>query len=830
MGKPDKKEKLTTLKHYMRSSQNARSKHLVTEQVVQGSPTFEFLDRMRTRRRKQECVMNVDLRGKVPYECKAVSYRNREFWMDDISHETFKKGIKENNGLFTVGMFEDMFSAAHTYKGMQARKESAADHTSEQVKSSELSAEQQQANEELQTFSTDAPAPEIIPLGYYERRQEARIQHVIETLVKGDQEGMPLKTRDISSHGIQVCAMHPLSFVAGEQVLVDFPTLTDEYGGELLQVSYRVLRIEQHHEEYRMCLSCDEGQQPARKALNKFVDSILSSAGRRKLDTQDRRITAASMLTELHYILSSCAIPIFISADKASGGPVKICTIGSNESNQGKLDLFRLADKKYAFSQMSHPQRVKKLHERALEDGQHDSLMAVYRENSEAAPAILFDFELADMATWKQFVNDYGSRHQFHVFKLLLRPVSMPESLKILHRIERLTEKSIEHAEDVIEMARDIVSMGVLVDISQEVIDWASDGAPVSDQLANDYVAVIKSLESRVGPDPAIIRFGYVEHRHEDRYIVALETEIGLGKKSIPGSTRDISIQGMSINLKQSLPGGVNRGDVIRVGLPALSKRSKSPDLMNIPYEVCSLDMGKNNLMNLKRMDNAGRAYTDFFKDLIKRNKQRIKVDMEDLVTAGVSRLFASLAAENSATIPLLIYKDIEAMNTFIRVALPAERSTFVQFFETSPKEYNFSSLNVSRRLAELSTQLRKGEDAEMIIYMFKKPDNASQQFEIFSVTNSEFQSDESRKIFFEQALLHDHCAIKVRVDKAQTPERIEINAMIERLYECSPHQSNKLMNEFNQLYAVGDVVDVTQQVMSHDCVSRLVEGGGQSS
>jgi len=824
MGKPDKKPKLTTLKHYMRTDQNARSKGLVTETVVSGSTTFEFLDRMQSRRRKQECMMTVDMRGKVPYECKSVTYRSRQFWMDDISHETFKSGLQDNNGLFTVGVFEDMLNAAHTYRNMQTRKLADDEHSREKVKTPEQSAAQKKADEKLQVFTTNAPKPEITPLGYYERRQEARIQHVIETLVMGDQKSLPLKTRDISSQGIQVCAMHPLPFIEGEQVLVDFPTLTEEYGDKLEQVSYRVLRIAQHREEYRMCLTCDDGQLPARKALDKFVDSVLSSAGRRKLDTQDRRITAASMLTELHYMLSSGAVPLFICSDPASTGDVKICTIGGNESNQEKLDLFRLANKNYAFSHMSHPQRVKKLHEHALEDGQHDPLMAVYRENNEAAPTILFDFDLADTATWKQFVNDYSSRNQFHVFKVLLRPVSMPETQKISHRIERLNEKSVDDAKDVVEMARGIVSMGVLVDVSQEVLNWADDGTAVSDQLANDYVAVINSLESSTGTDPAVIQFGYVEHRHEDRYIVSLDTEIGFGKKTISGTTRDISIQGMSVNLKQPLPGGVNRGDIIRVGLPALSKRSKSPDLMNIPYEICSIYKDQNNLMNLKRQDNAGRAYTEFFKDLIQRNRERIKVDMEDMINAGVSRLFASLAAENSATIPLLMYKDLEVMNTFIRVALPAERSTFLQFFETSPDKYDFSPLNVSSRLAELSTQMRKGENAEMVVFMFKRPIADVHQFEILSVTNSEFQSDESRKLFFEEALQHDHCAVKIRVDKARTPERIEINAMIERLYECSPHQANKLIHEFSQLYAVGDVVDVTQQVMGHDCLARAIK------
>ena len=132
--------------------------------------------------------------------------------------------------------------------------------------------------------------------------------------------------------------------------------------------------------------------------------------------------------------------------------------------------------------------------------------------------------------------------------------------------------------------------------------------------------------------------------------------------------------------------------------------------------------------------------------------------------------------------------------------------------------------------MAELSTRLRKGEDAEMVVYMFKRPGIATHQFEILSATDSEFQSDKGRKIFFNEALQHDHCAVKIRVDKACTPERIEINAVIERLYECSPHQANKLIHEFNQLYAVGDVVDVTQQVMGHDCLARVMGNIGQTA
>ncbi len=823
MEKPTNKQTVTTLKHYKRENQNSREKGLVTEHVVKGSPTFEFLDRMSIRRRKQECVMNLDLRGKVPYDCKPVNYRDRQFWLDDISSETFTQGLKDNNGVFTVGMFEDMLNAPHTFRGMQTRKEAEQAQRKAQAQSAESTVDQTEASDDLQSFRTDSEAPEIIPLGYFERRHQARVQHVIETLVTGDQQTIPLKTRDLSSQGIQVCARHPLPFVSGEQVLVDFPSLNPEYGEVLMQVSYRVLRIEQHHEEYRMSLICGEGQQAAQTALDNFVDSVISGAGRRKLDTQDRRITATSMMTELHYILSSSTVPIFICSDPEAGNAIKLCAVGSNENNREKLKLFSLVNHEHVFAHLSDPERIRRLHEQAQESGQTDPLMAVYRENHDLPPQILFDFELADIRAWKQFVNDYSASHkQFNVFKVVLRPVSMPESMKILHRLERLSEKSTEHAEDVIRLARNIVSMGVLVDVSREVLQWSNDGTPADNQVANEYIKIIKSIEEKTGPEPRIIRFGYIEHRHEDRYIVALEAELGIKDSTYTGSTHDISINGMSIKLQQAIPAGLNRGDIVRIGLPALAKRTRTPDLMKIPYEVCGMEKGSGNLISLKRLDTAGRAYADFFKDLIKRNRQRIQIDMEDTVNAGVSRLFASLAVENSATIPLLVYKDLEEMITYTRIALPDHRSTFVQFFETAPKHYDFSPLNVSRRLAELSTHLRKGEDAVMTVYMFKKPDRNQHQFEILSATDSEFESDSDRKQFFDEAMQHDHCAVKIRVDKALTPERIEVNATIERLYECSPHQTNKLLQEFNQLYAVGDVIDVTQQVMGYELLGAI--------
>jgi hypothetical protein len=89
-----KKGHVMELKHYMRPSAVAKDKELITEQVRIGSATFKFLERMESRRKNQECMLTLDMRGKVPYECKSYVHRNRVFWMDDVSCGMFLNGLK----------------------------------------------------------------------------------------------------------------------------------------------------------------------------------------------------------------------------------------------------------------------------------------------------------------------------------------------------------------------------------------------------------------------------------------------------------------------------------------------------------------------------------------------------------------------------------------------------------------------------------------------------------------------------------------------------------------------------------------------------------------
>ena len=813
-----KSESITEIKHYIRPDARARSKELVTERVQQGSMTFDFLQRMERRRVQQECQLSVDMRGKVPYECKRYNYRNRAFWMDDLTYELFANGLREHDGVFTVATFEQIMSAEHTYRAMDQSSRAQAAEAATFGSSNPAAFDAvvtDRARDTDDGVGGSAQRPDVIRLGYYRDRCEVRLQHCMNVLLHLDGQSFPVQTLDLSPNGLRLAAKQGLRLRVDQEVAVTFTQLNQDHGFELNEVRYRVLGVESAEREFRIRMSrLQDGDPMPSAALRRFIDEQLRGAQRkRKQDFEDERLTAYSLLAEQFYTMSTPVIPFFLAEDEHS---VRLDVVCCNDNALRSLEVFRGEHDDYDFTGLAAAERISALYRHTREDGQRDPLIAVYREKDDLRPRVVADFEFENQEQWFALLSAKCNRDAFRVYKALLRPVHRPDCRKIYDNILRLSDKSIEQAEEVVCQADRHVASGVLVDMTAQFRDWGFGQRFFGAGIAQAALPMAERLAQASGAQPELLRFGYIEQRHEDRYRVSLAVDVTIANQHNKGETCDISLRGLRIQLKQ-LPGGLGRGDLVQVSFPGLQKRAGGKvRLRDIPFEVTRIKMADGvAYVALKRViDARGADVTAFFKDLIARNQGKLQPDLVDVVTAANSRLYASMTAESAATVPFFVLKNIDTGEREVKVALPREPGSFAAFFEVAPGEHDFSPLADPQRLARMLSDLRTHKSAELVVYLYKHwvPDQS--RFELRAACDADFGSAYDKFVFIREALEHDHCFVKLGLAPVCRPKETELHAVIEPLMAKSAHRANRLQSDFEQIVAVGDVTDITRQVM----------------
>ena len=53
------------------------------------------------------------------------AFNDRIHYLDDISFQMFERGLKENNGIYTVGTFEAIISGPHTLQAQEDARQAA---------------------------------------------------------------------------------------------------------------------------------------------------------------------------------------------------------------------------------------------------------------------------------------------------------------------------------------------------------------------------------------------------------------------------------------------------------------------------------------------------------------------------------------------------------------------------------------------------------------------------------------------------------------------------------------------------------------------------------
>jgi len=805
-----KPNQITELKHYIRANMKTDEREIIVEQVQAGSASFKFLKRMEEGRKYQECVRTIDMRGKVPYECKSYVHKNQVFWMDDISYNIYKKGMTENNEVLTNKVFESIIQGEHTL-----HKQKNTHQVSLPEKISNIDNQVIEDSFDSEKFMIEGEDADIHYLGYYQKRKETRLKQTTEISITLNNRSFSAKTKDISAGGLKVFFQKPVMIEIGDVINVTFTGFNKTYDAKLINIKYKILNMDYKEPDFLLNTVCVDSDNNASKFIKKFIDDQQKNIrGRKKLDIEDIKLTSDSLLTELFYTYTTPSVPFFINRN--NNNDMELSTICVNAVSKETIKCFKNNNDIYDFTNFSDKSRISTLVNYTQNDGQKDPILAVFA-NDAGSPRILFNYDFPDTEHWNGFVRDKLKTNNIRLFKVIVRSMEKPDKRKIAYKIEKFISKAKEVIDDLMEFSENIVKAGVLVDVTSEVSDLINH-SNIGKNVLNKINEITSKYSALAGNDVEILQFGYKEQRREDRYHVSVDAEVVIDEKKYSGSTSDISIKGLCLELDISDDIAYRKGDVVKVSFPLLHKRaSERINLIAIPYTItCAhMDKGKPILHMKREKTKSWNDQSAFFKDLIDRNIKLIKLDTKDIETAAKSKLIGSVAVENTATIPFFVEKgNIAGGSKTTSIGLPPKSTSFTEFFEVAPDLYNFKSITHANRISKLISKAKNRNISELIIYLYKVKIEGIAKYEIYSATNDDFESPIEKYDFLTECQKHDYRVIKLSVSNVQEPDATEINSSIESLQDVSPNYAQRQLRRFNSIVTVGDVIDVTSQMI----------------
>ena len=832
------------VKHFKRSTTSAADKELVIEIVAGGSDTGRFLRRMEESRLTRPCFQTIDMRDRVAGECRRYAFNDRIHYLDDVSFEMFEQGLRENNGVYTVGTFEAIMGGSHTLQAQETAREEA-ERRRQEIEQRRLERLRAAALERAGGSQEAVPAvadlsaevvenPELLPLGYFRRRTHPRLQYACTVELERGNIKTRATTRDISVCGIRVHMKGLTTFKPGQDIMVSWVGLRELAEAEspragIAHIPYRVVSGEERDGETVLCLSRADIEKPA--GFSPLLETLVERyRNKYKLDVDDEYQSILSWYYERCYAQSATQVPFFVARDAA--GALHVQAVAMSEGNSHLARFFCTDADNYNFTPLCLPHRLQQ-----LEQG-GSFLLAMYRQRGEQDQCMRIhsaaDFEFAAPADFEAMLRHTLEQSEHSIVKVHVSCVpALPVSDRKVDEVsQRLQYKSETGMSELREQLKQLHYVGYVVDITQDFqVLKKRKGAGHSElavwvggerrRLGDAAVQEKLSIDAE-DMRPELIRFGYVERRREDRYLAETRVEVRIGDKVIPGMSKDISTRGMRVQLLQQLV--VKQGATVKVGLVSLQQK-KTTNLMDIPYRVVhTRDEDDGTILMLERILGGKReGLKEFFVELITKNQHKLGVDIGDIWGATTSRVYEALLAANTPTVPFFLARNAEGGAHLQFVGVPDASSPLLEYFKVADG-VDFRCLNERRVVSGLydavQILLRQSRNSSetptpfsLEMYLYKELDELTGETFIHAASELDFPSDTLRETFLAKLTgFNDWRCIKILATFSQSLDEKVLDKMVDSVRCQSKHRAIKLSDLAHSLVGYGEMIDITAE------------------
>jgi hypothetical protein len=779
----------------------------------------QFLIKMELKRLAQACTYYIDLRGRVDGDVRPFEHKGQTHYLDEVAIQTFEKGLKQY-GQYTIGIFEDV---TNTNNNFRVRHQQETNKRMQEVLSGDVSEPVTPSVSDADATANDYKAAHLIRFAGYSVRREERMNFSIDIeVVLEDEDRFPASTSDLSVSGCKIKIPLAIDMTAGQKVAIFFRGLEQEFAlGINNGIPYQVIDVEPADKSYYVRLKrlplADE------KGFSEFLHHFIHGNKRRYKVNLDNTYEAVFIKGyEQFYLPRISSLPIFLAVNDGKASPSCVLT---TENNRHLMHYFQDERQQNVLPQLLHVRRLKQC--LAKEANENSTVLYTF---THAAKGRLFFYsatteELLQYPELKSVFFGFGAaKPSFRAFRMsVLRtvpahahiPLSLPNSAD--QEVQKLNQPPTPLISNFIRNLRYIVA---LTDISTAQSNSQYKAMTYDAALLNQ-LKVFGHAKLEQSPPIESASVQYVNLRSESRFLykttVVLEQDKG---EDIQSFSRDFSSKGLQ--LESAVPVHFSKGDTVKISLPELQKITTKHQLSGLAYEVMAVSKNKL-IMNMRVIDptndHAGKI---FFQQLINNNRSKLTMAEETPKFPGLGPALRNMYVKALDTFAFYVHRQGVRYNLDV-VAMGAKPSALhkllAQFSEGSEDLTMLPLLKNNATNLQFANQLKKMKRQEVPfsyeVFLRFTPEQGTIEQSFETKFDFDFQQHSAKKAFVDAVVNKDLLfAFKIFLSRTGRPDTEHIAKELGYVSTYAIHKAKVLEEELWSVVGVGDVVDITDEVL----------------
>lgn len=783
----------------------------VLSQVASSVPRHKrFLIKMELKRLARPCIRLIDLRGQVSGECREFEHEGKTHYLDDTAIEVFERQVR-SFGEYTIGVYEAVKNTENNFRVMHKKKQQEALTGN---KDAEQSVEQEK--------NVKPHEAKLIEFGQYAHRNEERMNYAVSIeLFTELNKSLQASTIDISVSGLKVKVNKEQMFKPGERLVVQFRGLEGEYTLDKKNgVPYQIVGINRSHKEQRLHLN--RVYDIPMPSFEGFLERFIHGNKRRYKVNMENTLEAINNKTfEQYYTPNFTSVPIYIEFIDGRYQPKYAL---ANDCN--KEPMYYWSDEQFdlKLGYLTSHERISYL--LTLPPEMRETFVYVFN-HVKGEKVYFYSASLEELRSQPKLMSvflGYGSRKaSWRVYKLQLTemqqdqvhmPLSLPDTVSDI-------VKRQNHPPTPRLMARlkHLKHIALLTDITDDVGTQSYEKI----NLKRDEIAELKHFGHPRNKPPVSVnmfRFKYHNQRKESRFQLRSKVQVRIGDIVLEGVSEDVSVRGLKIEL-HSFFHDVEE-TLVKLTFPQLQKVTQKYDLTNLAYRVKGISNDRNVIHLQAVSDELNTTAQQFFDELIRNNRSRLKAYKEEEEIPGIGLALRNLYARNVINTAFFVKKEgIEFYPEAIATSNPDSRLNRMLAHEAEPGNLNlhflYSSNGVALDFIQYTLKKIKTNKKPIMreVFVAFDPSQAKIDDAIRSRYADQFHDDKERIEFVKNAMgAGQFIAVKVFLARTGRPDAERLQSEISYVGSYAIHRAKLLEEHLWSIIGVGDLLDVTDEVM----------------
>ena len=720
------------------------------------SKNQQFLQQFERQRLNKPCNRIIDLRGKVAGECQAYTFGGKTHYLDDRAYLLAKQLLDRFNGRYTLGVYESVLKAL----------KSLANQTKKTESPSNLSASNQAS-------STVA----LLPFDRQLQRKEPRITYASPVEIRIADVLYHGSTMDITSSAIGVSLKRTFTLNKNDEVSVTFTGLSTEESLPLLsKVPYKILKID--HDELRTQLILVRNRHD-NDVLTQWLDKWSqhhNSIENIDLDNEIFNLTTHYYLRLYCRTLNS---PIFWLNPHEKVKPIQAFQM--SEMAEDALQILRQQHGDLDFSLLPFDQLISE---------QEDYLLLLSAQSGSSHPYLVRRNDPKDVANLL-----YLHSQQTNSQVLLLQTYDSSVELDNFEdEISHIAKIDSDYASNLQQRLADISLVATVSNISHSCQNL--NPIPPKD----DIKQIDQQWDGQV-PLPTVFRHHI--QRDTQRFLIrtSIHLHIPSEDKIYKVTTTDVSEGGLSLSLPEQI--NLKVGTHVKIDFVRWQSQTKKVKLVKLPYIVRNnqFHSGASHLGLEREAYGCDPSVNKFFTRTIEHNKEQLAENNADVFLSQETQIFSSLLVQHLSAIPFYLAMDKTKRRQLQAVATSSDNHA------NTPALW----LAMQEHVLAMSQLLNESSDKSICFGLYCYQEKSG-EWKI--QTDMSLSTTTQKSLFINKAMryedYHFYNCVLTPIKSSLIEQEDDLNQALLEFRSHSPHKVKQVRETLHSLYAVGELIDIT--------------------